>query len=482
MNVAAPIASAAPRFRWLPLLAVGLALVVLGGALAWAALDLRERIQSQIVQGDAEILDAVTLMQHLNDQAEGRTLATLEDPGEQFQLALKVSKLRNVLGVRLYAADGKFVNAFPAYITDAALPASALEALQQLHPASLFSARARMDEQDMLAETNSPTAALLFVEVPLRTAGQPRLAGVIQFIMDGGSIARQYAALDRNLALKFAAIFLMGGSILIAVLVFALNRVQRANQKLAERTKNLLQANRELALAARTSAVGAVASHLIHGLKNPLSGLRHFVHAHNSAVPDDSDWQAARRTTQRMEELINRVVRVLQEQQSGVEYELSLAETVNLLLQKAKPLADTADVRLAQGILAEGRFSNHEADLILLILENLLQNGIEATPPGGQVTLTVERDAEAFIFEVRDQGHGLPPGMESQLFMPCNSAKKGGGGIGLAICRQLAISLNATLKLAASNASGCIFQLRFKQQPQEPNPKTPLQRTTFHIE
>ena len=39
--------------------------------------------------------------------AAGETLATLADPGEQFQLALKVSKLRNVLGVRLYAGDGK---------------------------------------------------------------------------------------------------------------------------------------------------------------------------------------------------------------------------------------------------------------------------------------------------------------------------------------------------------------------------------------
>ena len=139
MNVAAPIASAAPRFRWLPLLAVGLALVVLGGALAWAALDLRERIQSQIVQGDAEILDAVTLMQHLNDQAEGRTLATLEDPGEQFQLALKVSKLRNVLGVRLYAADGKFVNAIAFRVAGTPLGQALMDNRgRQLHAAGFL--------------------------------------------------------------------------------------------------------------------------------------------------------------------------------------------------------------------------------------------------------------------------------------------------------------------------------------------------------
>ena len=178
-----------------------------------------------------------------------------------------------------------------------------LTPLQKLQPVSRFSAQARMDEQDLLAETNQPTAALLFVEVPLRTEDQKQLAGVIQFLMDGSSIARQYAELDRNLALKFSAAFVVGAGILLAGLGFALRRVQRANQKLAERTHNLLQANRELALAARTSAVGAVASHLIHGLKNPLSGLRHFVHAHDAenGGGSDTDWQMAISTTQRME-------------------------------------------------------------------------------------------------------------------------------------------------------------------------------------
>jgi len=461
MNFPTPIGSPGPRSRWLPWLVIALALGVLGGTLAWAALDLRARIRSQIVQRDGEILDAVTLMQHLNDQAAGETLAPLTDTGEQFQLALKVSMLRSVLGVRLYSAAGKFVNAFPAYITEIPLPAADLAPLQKLEPVSRFSARARMDEQDLLAETNQPTAALLFVEVPLRTENQKQLAGVIQFLMDGSSIAGQYAELDRNLALKFSVAFAVGAGILLAGLGFALRRVQRANRQLAERTRNLLQANRELALAARTSAIGAVASHLIHGLKNPLSGLRHFVHAHNAenGGGSDTDWQAAVSTTQRMEGLINRVVRVLQEQQSGVEYEITLTELIGMLAPKAKVLADAAGVRFETKVRLDGKLSNREADLILLILENLVQNGIEATPPGKAVELTIVGGAGAIRFEVRDQGSGLPAGMETRLFMPCTSAKKGGGGIGLAISRQLAQSLGAQLEMAGSSVNGCRFRL-----------------------
>lgn len=473
MGVTAQIERPIQRSRLAPFLVIGLALAVLGGTLAWSAFDLRTRIQSQIVQRDGEILDAVTLMQHLNDQNNGGTIASLTDPGEQFQLALEVSRLRNVLGVRLYSADGKFVNAFPAYITETALPVSDLAQLQDLRPVSYFSAHVRMEEQDLLAETNSPTAALLFVEVPLRTGDQPKLAGVIQFLMDGSSIARQYAGLDRDLTLKFSIAFAVGAGILLVGLGFALRSVQRANRKLAERTNNLLQANRELALAARTSAVGAVASHLIHGLKNPLSGLRNFVHAHNTEngnVPD-TDWQAALSTTQRMEELINRVVRVLQEQQTGAEYEISVEELVGMVAQKAKALADSTGVRFEAKVLSDRMLSNRDADLILLILENLVQNGIEATPAGKGVEVCATGDTGAIIFEVRDQGSGLPPGMESRLFTPCTSGKKGGSGIGLSICKQLAQSLGAKLELTGNSSSGCTFRLILPQPSAHSKPR-----------
>ncbi len=228
--MAVPVERPIQRSRWVPSVVIGLALAVLGGTLTWSALDLRGRIQSQIVEREGEILDAVTMMQHRNDKDSGETIAPLDDPGEQVELASKVSKLRDVLGVRLYSADGSFVNAFPGNITDTALAPSDLAQLRNLRPVSYFSAKARMQEQDLLAETNSATEPLLVVDVPLRTDDNQHLAGVIQFLIYGNSIARQYADLDRNLALKFSAWFVVAAGILMAGLGLALRRVQRANQ------------------------------------------------------------------------------------------------------------------------------------------------------------------------------------------------------------------------------------------------------------
>src|SRR5580658_6927302 len=100
MRIAANSGGPVQRSRWAPFLVMGMALAVLGGTLAWSALDLRTRVQRQIVQRDGEILDAVTALQHQNDLDSGATFASLTDPGEQIDLALKVSRLRIVLGVR----------------------------------------------------------------------------------------------------------------------------------------------------------------------------------------------------------------------------------------------------------------------------------------------------------------------------------------------------------------------------------------------
>jgi signal transduction histidine kinase len=256
-------------------------------------------------------------------------------------------------------------------------------------------------------------------------------------------------------------------------LLLAFRRVQRANALLAERTRNLLKANRELALAAKTSAIGAVTSHLIHGLKNPLSGLQSFVQdrASDQATSPDSDWELAVATTKRMQGLIDRVVRVLQEQQTVAEYEISFSELLEILNARIEPAARAADVTYNTRLTTEAVLSNRHADLILLVLENLIQNAIEATPAGKAVELRILRQGADILMEVQDQGPGLSAQLREQLFTPCRSGKKGGSGIGLAISRQMAIHLGALLELRESSPKGSCFRLLVPAALFCPHPK-----------
>src|SRR5207245_6466890 len=116
--------------------------------------------------------------------------------------------------------------------------------------------------------------------------------GIAQFIIEGQSIAAEFAHLNRHLAIQGLIAFFVGGGILVIAIAWAFRRLRQAHRLLAERTNSLLRANQELALAAKSSAVGAITSHLIHGLKNPLSGLQSYVSnlAPAEAEAPETDW------------------------------------------------------------------------------------------------------------------------------------------------------------------------------------------------
>lgn len=453
--------AATSRSGWPVVTGIVLALLVLGLAILLSLLHLRQHIFEQIANRDGETLEALAAQQYLDDKANDESITTLEDPGEQLDLALKIShRLRSVYGVRFFSPNGRFVNAMPPFITETSVPQADLKVLSTFRPVSHFVGRASLAGQDLLAEPNSKPEPLLEVNIPLREPGHHRLVGIAQFLIYGASIAQEYAELDKHLVLQGTLLFGISGLLLSGGLLLAFHRLQRTNALLAERTYNLLKANRELALAAKTSAIGAVTSHLIHGLKNPLSGLKSFVQDRaQDEGGAESDWQLAVASTQRMQLLIDRVVRVLQEQQSAAEYELSFEELLQLLTGKLQPLAQAAGVRLLATLRVRGTISNRQADLVLLVLENLLQNAIDATPRGKVVSLGLSSQGSNVLIEVEDQGPGLRPEMLEKLFCPCASTKKGGSGIGLAISRQLAIHLGATLELKHSSAQGSCFQL-----------------------
>jgi len=299
------------------------------------------------------------------------------------------------------------------------------------------------------------------VFIPIQPKAQPRLVGMAQFILDGQGVAAEYAQVDRFLVRHGLGVFLVGGGIIVAALGWAFRRLARINRLLSERTASLLRANQELSLAAKTSAVGAVAAHLIHGLKNPLSGLHSFVANRFSAPGNHSEpeWQAAAATAGRMKSMIDEIVRVLHDEQGAAGYEISWGELVEILTARVLPSAQEARVHFRVNRSAEGVLSNREANLIMLILENLIQNALQVTPGGRSVRLSLAADEQGTRCEVQDEGPGLSEGLQATLFAPCQSNKEGGSGIGLAISKQLAQHLGATLELKRNTPQGCVFSL-----------------------
>lgn len=71
-------------------------------------------------------------------------------------------------------------------------------------------------------------------------------------------------------------------------------------------------------------------------------------------------------------------------------------------------------------------------------LRNLVQNAVEASPPGGSLWITLRREGNGVAILVEDEGPGIPEGAEASAFLPGWSTRPGGSGLGLPLVRRVA--------------------------------------------
>lgn len=453
-----------PRTRRAFGLGVGLALAVLAATIIAGSLFVRGLVRQQIAQRDAEALYATTLLEQLNAANENGT--EFRDEAQiGFDAAVLASRMRGVMGIRFYEPDGKFQDALPANILPQPLGSGARRAVQAHRPHARFRPEMPLSAVfiylPQFATGQVARVPILEVTVPLHGRDPQRLVGAAQFIVEGQSIAAEYAHLDWHLTQIGALTFLIAGGLLVGLLWPAFRHVERLNAELAHRSERLLRANEELALAARAAALGAVSAHLMHGLKNPLASLSQFVAARTDAngAPNDPDWQDALTAARRMQSLVEQTLEVLADARGQPAYQVTVRELVDEVRRRVEPLATKREVGLLAKVDAEQSLPSHQANLAGLILVNLLENAIEATPSGRNVSLTAERKDDAVVFRVRDEGPGFPEHLRKQLFLPCKSTREGGSGLGLAISKQIADSLGARLHLESSSSEGCVFAL-----------------------
>jgi nitrogen fixation/metabolism regulation signal transduction histidine kinase len=125
---------------------------------------------------------------------------------------------------------------------------------------------------------------------------------------------------------------------------------------------------------------------------------------------------------------------------------------VQSLLKRVAGLETRIPVKVAEGapLTITG-----DADQLEQVLINLIGNAVDASlETGGGVYTHYERSANGVSIVVRDEGQGLAS--TANLFVPFFTTKKGGSGIGLVLCRQIAEAHGGTVTLRnAATGAGC---------------------------
>jgi two-component system sensor histidine kinase AtoS len=100
-----------------------------------------------------------------------------------------------------------------------------------------------------------------------------------------------------------------------------------------------------------------------------------------------------------------------------------------------------------------------DPDHLHQILMNLVLNALQATPPGGVVTLRVHREGGEVLAEVRDTGTGIAEDALREVFEPFYTTKPSGTGLGLSISRLLAELNGGRLSLESAPGQGTTARL-----------------------
>ena len=125
----------------------------------------------------------------------------------------------------------------------------------------------------------------------------------------------------------------------------------------------------------------------------------------------------------------------------------------------------------AAGVTAAVQSGSHpttawcDPALVEQVLLNLLKNAVEAQQSGGRITLRVGSAADRSWIEVEDEGPGLAPEMQQQLFNPFVSTKGAAGtGLGLSVSRRLARAQGGELE-HIPGARGTTWRLSLLSRP-----------------
>jgi two-component system phosphate regulon sensor histidine kinase PhoR len=105
------------------------------------------------------------------------------------------------------------------------------------------------------------------------------------------------------------------------------------------------------------------------------------------------------------------------------------------------------------------------------VLVNLIHNAVKFTPPGGEVLLAAQTEADFVRFSVRDTGVGIPPDDLERIFerfYKADRARSGGGtGLGLSISRHLVEAHGGRIWAESNEGDGSTFYFTIpvNQQP-----------------
>ncbi|WP_291271367.1 HAMP domain-containing sensor histidine kinase [Geothrix sp.] len=217
-------------------------------------------------------------------------------------------------------------------------------------------------------------------------------------------------------------------------------------------------------------------SNVSHELKTPVTAIR--IAAENlqeEALPDSAQAgaQSILRSVDRLSLLLGDLSELSRIESGALHLDpvrLDLAAFLASLVKDQQARLAGAGVSLAVEVEApEGATLLADPLRLSQVVENLLSNAIKFSPPDGRVELRVRLSERGQLWEVKDQGPGIPLADQGRIFERFYRSQatkaKPGTGLGLAIVKHLCRLMGGEVTVESQPGEGATFRVMLPPLP-----------------
>jgi PAS domain S-box-containing protein len=143
---------------------------------------------------------------------------------------------------------------------------------------------------------------------------------------------------------------------------------------------------------------------------------------------------------------------------------VEVADAMDRAIEMASPLFEQRHHRLAVDVPRRGALVHGDPTRLSQVFANLLTNAAKYTEPGGSITVVAQRVGEHVRIRVKDNGIGIPPELQQDIFAPFTQVSRlldrapGGLGLGLPLVKSL-VHLHGGSVSVFSEGPGCGSEL-----------------------
>lgn len=111
-----------------------------------------------------------------------------------------------------------------------------------------------------------------------------------------------------------------------------------------------------------------------------------------------------------------------------------------------------------------------DAQLIMQVIVNIVDNAIKYTPPGSDIIITASSHGDKVEVEIADNGDGIPDEAKPQIFEMFYTVNKGVAdsrrslGLGLALCKSIITAHGGEISVGDNDPKGTVFRFTLPKE------------------